>query len=48
MPQPSIEDVAKTGLWNALQESVTARRDILSDAQVYRLLTDFAESHKPL
>ena len=47
MPQPTPEDIVKTGLWTCLQDCLASRREMLTDAQVYRLLTDFAEAHKP-
>ena len=42
------EDLVKKCLWEELQKAISIFREGLTDAQVYRLLTDFAESHKPL
>ena len=40
---------AKTNLWRDLEDRLNTWRivGLLSDEQVYRLLVDFAESHKP-
>ena len=45
MPNP--EENAKTALWSRLENIVTIQQGELTDAQVYRLLTDFAEAHRP-
>jgi hypothetical protein len=43
------ETDSKTNLWNDLEDRLNCWRvvGLLSDTQVYRLLTDFAEAHKP-
>ena len=46
---PHPEADAKVRLWADLEDRLNCWRivGLLSDAQVYRLLADFAENHKP-
>ena len=47
---PKPEATAKKNLWRELEDRLNTYRivGLLSDEQVYRLLTDFAQSHKPI
>lgn len=48
-PAQKPEDDAKTMLWADLEDRLNCWRvvGLLSDAQIYRLLVDFAYAHRP-